>query len=181
MRRIPPFVAIALVIGSGLAHGKDEKSRRAFAVTDLPPIYAATLSTITATPATISFSATDPDLGSVAGSTTSTVTWSLTGGNKNQSWTLTVQAGGASFTGCATAPAAAVTVTCASASVSGGNGTGSCNGPFTLSTSPQQVAGGFEGQNYTVTINFTLTDRWRYIAATTPSCTLTLTYTVNAP
>src|SRR5712692_3642398 len=102
MRRTPPLVAVALLIGSGLAVGKDEKPRRPFAVTDLPPIYAATLSPITATPATISFSATDPDLGSVAGSATSTVTWSLSGANRNTNWTLAVQAGGTSFTGCAT-------------------------------------------------------------------------------
>ncbi len=182
MRRIPPFVAIALVIGSGFADGKDEKSRRPFAITDLPPVYAATLGPILATPATISFSATDPDLGSAAGSATSTVTWSILNGRDNkQTWTLTAQAGGASFTGCATIPASAVTVTCASTSVTGGGGTGSCSGPVALSTSPQQVAGGLEGNDYTVTLNFRLTDRWRYVAATAPSCTLTLTYTVNAP
>jgi len=105
----------------------------------------------------------------------------VSGHDNKQNWTLTAQAGAASFTGCATVPASAVTVTCASTSVTGGGGTGSCSGSFTLSSSPQQVAGGLEGNSYTVTLNFKLTDRWRYIAATTPSCTLTLTYTVNAP
>jgi hypothetical protein len=51
-----------------------------------------------------------------------------------------------------------------------------------LSTSAQQVASGNEasGSNkaYSVTLNFTLADSWSYIANS--SCTLSLTYTVNA-
>jgi hypothetical protein len=47
----------------------------------------------------------------------------------------------------------------------------------------QQVASGKEDNAtnapYTVTLNFTLTDSWSYIA--NPSCSLTLTYTLTAP
>jgi hypothetical protein len=45
-----------------------------------------------------------------------------------------------------------------------------------------QVASGSEGfgsSNYTVVLNYELTDSWEYIANT--SCPLIITYTVNAP
>ena len=46
---------------------------------------------------------------------------------------------------------------------------------------PQQIAAGAEGDgtnSYTVTTNFTLAESWRYVANS--SCTITLTYSVNA-
>ena len=186
MRRFSPFVAIALLFSPALAAGENPSPRRSPVVgaAPLPPVLAATVGTVTATPSTISFNATDPDLGSVAGNSPATVSWSVTGGNNNSNWTLTVQAAATSFTGCGTVPVSAVTVACSSAAVSGGSGTGVCSGAFSLSTPPQQVAGGIEGngtRSYSVNINFTLSDRWRYVAALSPPCNITLTYTVNAP
>jgi hypothetical protein len=139
-----------------------------------------TLSAISASPSTISFTATDPDLGSVAGSSAATISWMTSSGNKNNTWTLAVQASAASFTSCPTVPTSAVKATCTG--VTGGNN-GSCGGGINVSTVPQQVASGKEanGANkaYSVTLNFTLADSWSYIAGS--SCTLNLTYTVNAP
>ena len=143
---------------------------------------ATTLSAVTASPATISFTATDPDLGPFTGSSSATVSWTTSGGAAASTWTLKVQAAAATFASCATVPTSAVTAMCTG--VAGGTG-GACTGGsgFALSTAGQQVASGKEatgaGKSYSVTINFTLADSWSYIAKS--SCTLSLTYTVTAP
>ena len=179
-----PLAVGLLVLSSGLAAAAESKPRRPRVLADLPPpIYAATLGPITASPSTISFSATDPDVvPNVSGNSAATVSWSITsGGSPSQTWTLTVQAPVSSFSSCSTVPVSAVTVRCASASVTGGGGSGSCRPAFTRSTSPQTVASGKEGNNHTVTINFNLADTWKCVAAQSPACTSTITYTVNAP
>jgi hypothetical protein len=103
-------------------------------------------------------------------------------GSHLQNWSLSVQAGSNTFVGCPTIPISAIHVNCGTTYVSGGSGTGACNGSFPLSTSAQQVAGGAEGdgtQSYSVSVNFTLAESWRYVANS--GCTITLTYSVNAP
>jgi hypothetical protein len=105
------------------------------------------------------------------------VTWQYTG-TRNNTWNLTVQASAAAFANCPTVPVSAVTVTCASTTVSGG-GAGACGAAFPLSTTAHVVASGTEGRNsdtYTVVINFTLADSWKYIAKTSPACSSTLSY-----
>ncbi|HUI57182.1 MAG TPA: hypothetical protein VLY04_19535 [Bryobacteraceae bacterium] len=143
---------------------------------------AATMGSVTATPGTISFTATDPDLGSVSGSSGATVNWTTTGGSTSSTWNLKVHSSAAHFANCATVPASAVTVSCNT--VTGGSA-GTCSAPFALSTTGTQVASGKEssgtGAAYSVTLTFTLADSWKYIAKQSPSCTLTLTYTVTAP
>ena len=143
-----------------------------------------TLSALSATPGTISFQANNPDGGTVSGSSPANLTWNVLSGSHLLNWTLSVQASSSSFAGCPAVPASAVQVSCGSASVSPSNagGTGSCGGSFPLSTSPQQLAGGAEGDDtgaYSVFLNFTLAESWRYVA--NPSCTINLTYSVNAP
>jgi hypothetical protein len=141
---------------------------------------ATSMSAVTANPGTISFTATDPDLGSVSGSSAATVSWTTTGGSAASTWNLKVHANPASFTGCATVPRSAVTVTCGG--VTGGSA-GTCGGGFILTGAGQQIASGKESASnnapYSVTLNFTLADSWSYIAKS--SCTLTVTYTVTAP
>jgi hypothetical protein len=81
-------------------------------------------------------------------------------------------------------PVSAIRVACSSADVSGGAGTGVCAPAFSLSQVPQVLAQGNQGNNtrtYTVGVNFSFTDSWRYIASNGPSCSLTLTYTIVAP
>lgn len=139
-----------------------------------------TISSLTSTPGTVTFAATNPDSGAVSGSSAATLHWSVLGGSNSQNWAVSVQASSSAFTGCPTVPVSAVSVSCTSASVGGGSGTGSCSGTFTLSTVAQQVAAGVEGngaQSYMVQLNYTLAESWRYVANS--SCTLTLTYTVN--
>src|SRR5580700_6162244 len=120
---------------------------------------ATTLSAISASPGTISFTAADPDLGSDAGSSSATVSWSTSGGSAASTWTLKVHAAAANFANCATVPRSAVTVTCGG--VSGGSA-GACGGAITLSGTGQQVASGKESTStnapYSVTLSFTLTD-----------------------
>jgi hypothetical protein len=134
-----------------------------------------------ATPSPISFAATNPDSPTVAGSATTTVSWEVTT-TANDNWTLQVYANSASFSNCPTAiPVSAVAITC----TNGYNGGAfSCGAPATLSTSKVQVASGTVGAGYTyfwVTLNYTLTDNWKYIAQTSSSCTLDISYlaTVN--
>src|SRR5579859_3319645 len=77
----------------------------------LLPMAVTSMSAVSASPGTISFTATDPDLGSVSGSSAATVSWTTTGGSAASTWNLKVHAAAASFTGCATVPRSAVTVT----------------------------------------------------------------------
>src|SRR5271155_3952282 len=79
---------------------------------------ATTLSAISASPGTISFTALDPDAGPYAGSSSATISWTTSGGSTGSTWTLKVKGGAASFTNCTTVPRSAVTVTCGG--VSGG-------------------------------------------------------------
>lgn len=136
---------------------------------------------MTASPASISFQAGDPDSPSVPGNSAAVVTWSATG-NNGRTWNLTVRSAASSFTNCPTVPVSAVTVTCTGATVSDG-GRGTCAAPFTLSTSPQILIGGNEGSggnaDYAVNLSFTLADSWKYIARTSPQCSLFLTYTAT--
>ena len=141
----------------------------------------ATLSSVSVVPGTINFQAANPDLGIVSGSSPGSLTWIVSSGSALKNWTLSVQAGSSTFIGCPTVPISAIQVNCGSATVSGVGGTGTCSGSFPLSTSPQQIAGGKQGLGtnpYSVSINFTLAESWRYVANS--SCTLSLTYSINA-
>jgi hypothetical protein len=179
--------AMLLILAAGIAQG-DNKPRRPAAISSVaPPKLTTAIASFTVSPASITFNATDPDFPTVAGSSAGTATLSITGGASGRSWTMSLQASGTTFTGCATVPASAVTVTCTSATdtnTGGSTGTAICSAPFALSTTSTQFAGGKEGtvsDRYDVTLSFTLTDSWRYIAATTPTCPITLTYTADAP
>ena len=144
-----------------------------------------TVTKLSATPATIQFTANSPG-SSVAGNSTATVTWTASGGTAGNTWTLNVYANSTSFTGCTTVLPSAVGVSCTSASATGQKTTANCQsgGPFALPTTApgQQVASGNEGDAGTKTYNIVLTyqfaDSWEYIPNT---CPITITYTVNAP
>lgn len=142
--------------------------------------------TLTVSPATITFSATNPNtLPVVTGSSAATATWWASGSGNTHTWTLKVQAAASTFAHCSTVPVSAVTVTCSSASVTAGYGaTAGCAGAFPLSTTAQTVASGSDATStlhYSATISFTLADNWKYIAETSPACTISLTYTANVP
>jgi hypothetical protein len=132
--------------------------------------------TVSVSPATVSFTATNPNSAPVvAGNATATASWNNLDFNTGP-WNLTVQAGAGSFGNCPTVPISAVTVSCASVSATIG-GSGSCAAGFKLSTSPQIVASGNQAlltYSYTITLNFTLAD-------SSPSCSLSLAYTATVP
>jgi len=142
-----------------------------------------TIRNLVATPASLSFTSSDPDAGP-ATSPTVTASWEIRGGEKERSWTLTVSAGSAFLGGCPNIPVTAVRVLCTSVEVPGGGATGACAGEFALSTLPQTVAAGRQGQgtkHHAVNLRFLLNDSWRYIATGGSPCTLNLTYTADAP
>lgn len=135
-----------------------------------------------ASPGTLSFSSANP---SATSTTQATVLYRIKGGKKNKPWNLAVYASGSSFSNCSFLPTSAVRATCASATVTGGGylGTVACNSAFDLSTSAGTVASGVQGdadQDYTILINYTLTDAWMYPGKISPTCSLTLNYTVTA-
>lgn len=141
-----------------------------------------TLVSLSATPGTIAFRAADPDLGTVSGSAPGNVTWMVLSGSRLKTWTVSLQASSSSFVGCPAIPVSAIRVTCSAATVSSGGGTGACSGSLPLSTTPQQIAAGSQGDgtgSYSVSLNFTLMDSWQYIA--NPACSLAITYLINAP
>ena len=174
------IVAAVLASGTGLARVSNQRVGR-FCPSRMN-LALGTLGSVSASPGTINFQATNPDLGIISGSSQGSLTWMVAGGSHLQNWTLSVQAGSSSFAGCSTIPISAIHVNCGSAMVSAGGGTGACSGSFPLSTTAQQIASGAEGDgtnSYTVSINFTLAESWRYVANS--SCAVTLTYSVNAP
>jgi hypothetical protein len=145
------------------------------------PLAVTTISNQAVAPATISFTATDPDLGNFPGSSGATVSWKTTNGAAVRTWALTVAAGAANFTSCATVPASAIKATCSS--VTGGT-SGLCASAIQLSTTGTQIASGNESAStnapYSVSLTFTLADSWRHIAEQAPACTLNLSYTITA-
>ena len=137
---------------------------------------------LSVSPATITFNATNPDLAPVAlGSASASVVWQNRNGNPG-TWSLSVQADTPSFSNCPRVPISAVTVSCASAATN--TRSGNCSPAFALSTSPQVVASGNQDNGtfgYSVMLSFALADNWKYIAATSPPCSLSLSYSATVP
>ena len=138
---------------------------------------------VSVTPAAITFPANDPDLASVPGNVSGTVTFRTTGGALDRTWRVDVQATATNMANCpSTIPVSKIRVSCVSATSDNG-GTASCGAPFDLSTTAQTIASGTEGTGnatpYVVTLNFSFQDSWRYIATTSP-CTVNLTYQIIA-
>lgn len=135
-----------------------------------------------ATPATITFTASDPDNPSVAGSSSATISFRTTGGNSTSTWRVEVQAASANFFSCPNAvPATRVIVNCANVSTTR-SATGVCSGSVNLSTGFQTIASGLEDNGnvqYTIVVNFTFTDSWRFIPGGS-SCSLGLNYLITA-
>jgi hypothetical protein len=171
-----PLLAILMAPASGTPVRLPPQRPAPVATTPRPR--ATSITNAAATPATVTFTATNPDTTpSVTGSAAVAVTWQ-TPGNFLGSWNLQVSAP-STFGSCSTVPASAVTVTCGS--VSGGFN-GSCGTATTLSATPTQIANGIEGffttTSYTVSLTFTLQDSWKYIASS--SCSLSVSYLITA-
>jgi len=134
-------------------------------------------------PATISFEANNPDwMPTVSASEPVSVSWQSLDRNPGI-WSLTVQPATASFNNCRNLPISAITVSCASTVTNAGDA-GACRPAFALSATPQVVASGKQGIatfSYSVTLALALADDWKYIAQTSPPCSLSLTYVVTVP
>ena len=179
-------LSVALLVAMAAGH-TPIPVRRLRPMTSTPKPMASGNFTLTVTPATINFVTSNNPTATpvVAGSAPASVTWNALSIFDNNNWTLTVQSASPNFANCPSVPISAVTVTCSSATLGGVGGSATCSGSFPLSTTPQTVAGGVVGTlysyNYSVTINFTLADSWKYIAETNPQCSLSLNYVANVP
>lgn len=142
----------------------------------------AAISSYSATPATISFAATDPDGAPVSSSPSALLSANINGGVTTLTWNIRVRAAAANLTGCSKSiPVSAVTVATCSASATGG-GTANCQTPFTLTTAYQVLVSGMEGAgafSITTNVTYTLAESWSYIGTSTP-CTVTLNYNLTA-
>jgi hypothetical protein len=174
------IIAVVLIFGTGQARANQLRVGPSLWMrVGLAP---GTVQTLSATPGTISFQLTNPDSGVTSGSSTTSLTWTILLGSHLQNWTVSVQSGSGSFNGCPTVPVSAVQVSCQSASVNGSQGTAGCASPFALSSTPAAVASGMQAEgtgSHSVIVYFTLAESWRYVAHS--ACTLTVTYSVNAP
>lgn len=170
------------VAGSGAQRPNRSGSVQAAAVVPT----ASSIPSMSVTPGTLTFNATDPDLGLVAANASVTVNFTMSGGSSNRDWTLAVASSSSTFSSCPTLDNSAVTVTCSSAMTDpGGGGSAACSGPIQLSTTPQTVASGKEDKRndhtFAVTLIVALRDEWRHRAATSPPCTLSLSYRLSVP
>jgi hypothetical protein len=175
------ILVLIAVLASGPGQVRLASRRVAFSLTPRLGAAFGTVGSLFASPSSVSFTASNPDAGVVSGSSPASLSWAILSGSHVNSWTLSVQADTSSFSGCPTIPVSAVQVSCSSASVGGTGGTASCSGSFALGTTGQQLAGGLQadGSNsYLVSATFTLAESWRYVA--NPSCSINLTYSVNA-
>jgi hypothetical protein len=141
------------------------------------------ITSFTALPSTITFTSSDPDLGATG---SAIVTITVAKAMNNHPWTLTVQASSSTLTNCTSVPVSAIRASCSGVVVSGTGGvspTGSCSAPFSLSTAPTQLAGGNQGnqtETYTINVAYPFNDNWQYSGASSPACSLTLSYTATA-
>lgn len=140
-----------------------------------------TISWLTVNPASVSFAAVDPAASPAP--VTATIQWRMTRTNPSRVWSMAVQSASSTVANCPRVPLSAFKVTCTSVT-NPSNGTGGCSGSgATLTTSPQIIANGTEGNGTnttTMTVQVAFTDSWRYPGALAPGCSLNLTYTLNA-
>ncbi len=148
------------------------------------PAGTAKIHQLAVSPPAISFAGSDPDAGSVAASQPAVVIFRISGGDASREWSLSVSAASPFFLNCGTVPASAVSVRCQSAGVSPPDGTAECAPPFRLSSTPQRIAGGRQGgrgvQQYLITVTFSFSESWGYVAQIAPPCMLSLNYAAEA-
>lgn len=141
-----------------------------------------TITFLTVTPSSIAFTAVNPAASPAPISTT--VSWRITGGAVSRPWRLRVQALPSSLSNCPRVPVSAFQLTCDSLRMPP-SASGTCvSSPIILSGTPQSVAAGNQGsgaRNYSAALRVFFTDSWRYPGALSPSCSVNLVYTLEAP
>jgi hypothetical protein len=181
-----PWILIPVLLGGGAQRGTERptprtRQRPALVHRQIAPDNDRGIALI-ATPAVITFSATNPDAAGVPGNAVATVTWRANG-DRGQPWVFTVRADSASFESCPRVPVSAITVSCSHASVDNG-GFGVCSPAAPLAASPRIIAAGSEGSasaSYQINLAFTLADSWKYVAQLNPPCSISLSYTAYVP
>jgi len=101
-------IAVLLAAGAGQKALLTPKPRATLGDI-LPPEPPDSVTAMTATPATITFQATDPDSPSDPGSSIATVTWRSN--NHSRTWNLTVRTASTTFTNCSTVPQCTISLT----------------------------------------------------------------------
>lgn len=138
------------------------------------------------TPTALSFAAADPDQGGPAPQLVS-IAIRLERTAVQRPWTLYVESETEAMAGCGSIPASALTAACSSANHDSGNNSGKAYcaaSPVQVSTSRAVVAYGNQGNrdhNLWITLQISMADSWRYQAALSPACTISLRYTLDAP
>lgn len=144
------------------------------------------VTSFTVTPAALNFAAIDPDTGGPAVQSSTALT-RLTNTGVQRPWTLYVESDTATLAGCTHIPASALVVTCTIATLDSNNMSGKAyckSSPVQVSTTRSVIAYGTQGnRDVTITAGFQVafTDSWRYRAALSPACTVSLRYTMDAP
>src|SRR5690242_10001271 len=98
MSRTYCLIALILACTPGAAHARN--SRVGFLPVHRLGFALGTVSTLSAVPSTITFYATNPLSGTVAGTSPATVSWQVLSGSHLQNWTLSLQAASSTFTSC---------------------------------------------------------------------------------
>lgn len=180
MRLACPIVVLLCVQAAGGGGETRQAPRPRLNLADKP---GKILGQVVAMPSSINFTAPDPDYPIVPASSPARISWRGNGSDGGPNWTLWVQADASAFDSCPGVPASKITVSCQTAQGDGGV-TAACAPSGGLSASPRMLATGTQvngAKQYSVVMTFTLEDSWRHVAATTPPCTLNLTYTVDFP
>lgn len=134
----------------------------------------------TVNPTALNFSSVDPDSGLASAS--STLTWRIRFASGTRLWRLSVKSEAPNVTSCGKIALNSFRVSCTSLAI-GKDGTGTCGAPIPLSGFPQVIASGSQGDhnyNSTAELQVQFLDSWQYPAAVSPSCSILLTYTIEA-
>ncbi len=173
---------VLIVMGCAWGQTSGKSSRTTVTALGLAAPAAATVSTFTATPATVTITANNP--GGTVASTSSTVSASTSKATTgtHPTWNMQVAASANSMTGtgCPNVPISAITVSCSTATSGGRGSSATCAGNFTLSTTYQTFVSGVQGDtgnpSYGATLVFNLADGYQFYATQGQACTLTLQY-----
>ena len=151
----------------------------------LPYLATTVIVSFTASPSTIAFTSSDPDVGATGSATVSINTSSSQKGN---AWNLSVQASNTTLANCSSVPVSAIQAVCTGVALAAGGSpagtapTGACTGGVPLSTAVTQIAGGTQGSKedlITVDVSYPFTDMWKYPGASASACALSLSYTAT--
>lgn len=163
-------VVLTIVLASPLRAGQNTTKGKNVVITrSTAPVPFAAIPTLSVSPSTISFTASNPAGGPVSGSSPLTASITITSTSNNNIWTLTIQTLGSNLTSGSggTIPVSSIQYTATGLLIAaGGKGSLTVNNPTgILSTGAVQTASGFEGNKTfqaQVQYSMSFTDSWNY-------------------